>query len=163
MGQPSIAWICCWPPLHCAILHSQADSLCLHVILHEWIAFYSMFLNIQWSGVLTELAWLVPHETAAISVVLCTPYNHAPCHFMQSHISKVHVYLDVTCCLHFRQNDWGLLCAPAVTRGCWLVWLNITFVVVHVIIIINAFLKGKKKIDTCVRLKALYKDHYSNT
>ena len=36
------------------------------------------------SGVLKALAWLVPHETAAISVqVLCTPYNHALCHFMQ--------------------------------------------------------------------------------
>ena len=23
--------------------------------------------------------------------VLCTPYNHAPCHFMQSHIRKVYV------------------------------------------------------------------------
>ena len=28
-----------------AILHSRADSLCSHVILHEWIAFYSTFLE----------------------------------------------------------------------------------------------------------------------
>ena len=28
--------------------------------------------------------------------VLCTPYNHAPCHFMQSHICKVHCTLSVT-------------------------------------------------------------------
>ena len=41
------------------------------------------FLNIHRSGVLTALAWLVPHETAAVSAqVLCTSYNHAPCHFM---------------------------------------------------------------------------------
>ena len=28
-----------------AILHSQADSLRSHVILHEWIAFYSAFFE----------------------------------------------------------------------------------------------------------------------
>ena len=49
--------------------------------------------------------------------VLCTPYNHAPCHFMQSHIRKVHAYLAVTCHPHFWQNDRGLLRATAVTRG----------------------------------------------
>ena len=51
--------------------------------------------------------------------VLCTPYNHAPCHFMQSHIRKVHSCLAVTCHLHFWQNDRDLLHATAVTRG-WL-------------------------------------------
>jgi len=49
--------------------------------------------------------------------VLCTPYNHAPCHFMQNHIHKVHACLAVTCHLHFWQNDWGLLRAAAVTQG----------------------------------------------
>ena len=68
--------------------------------------------------VLTALIWLVPHETAAVSAqVLCTPYNHAPCHFMQSHIRKVHACLAVTCHLHFWQNDRGLLRATTVTRG----------------------------------------------
>ena len=57
-----------------------------------------MFLNSHRSGVLTALAWLVPHETVAISAqVLCTPYNHAPCHFLQSHIRKVHACLAVAC------------------------------------------------------------------
>ena len=49
--------------------------------------------------------------------VLCTPYNHAPCHFMQGHIRKVHACLAVTCHLHFWQNDRDLLRATAVTRG----------------------------------------------
>ena len=49
--------------------------------------------------------------------VLCTPYNHAPCHFMQSHIRKVYACLAVTCHLHFWQNDRGLLRATAGTRG----------------------------------------------
>ena len=50
--------------------------------------------------------------------VLCTPYNdHAPCHFMQSHIRKVYTCLAVTCHLHFWQNDRHLLRATAVARG----------------------------------------------
>ena len=48
---------------------------------------------------------------------LCTPYNHAPCYFIQSHIHKVHTCLAVTCHLHFWQNDRDLLHAAAVTRG----------------------------------------------
>ena len=49
--------------------------------------------------------------------VLCTPYNHAPCHFMQSHIRKVHAWVAVTCHLHFWQNDRDRLRVTAVTRG----------------------------------------------
>ena len=49
--------------------------------------------------------------------VLCTPCNHAPCHFMQSHIHQVLVCLAVTCQLHFWQSDWDLLHATAVTQG----------------------------------------------
>ena len=48
--------------------------------------------------------------------ILCTPYNQAPCHFMQSYIHKVHACLAVTCHLHFWQNDWDFLLA---TRGYW--------------------------------------------
>ena len=47
---------------------------------------------------------------------MCTPYNHVPCHFMQSHIRKVYACLAVTCHLHFWQNDRDLLRATAVTR-----------------------------------------------
>ena len=110
-----------WSLLYSAILRSWADSLHSHVILHEWIAFYSAFLNIHRGGVLTALAWLVTQESAARESqsrrVLCTPYNHAPCHFMQSHIRKVYACLAVTCHLRFWQNDRGLLRATAVTRG----------------------------------------------
>ena len=49
--------------------------------------------------------------------VLCTPYNHAPCHFMQSYICKVYACLAVICHLHFWRNDQGLLLGTAVTRG----------------------------------------------
>ena len=110
-----------WSLLYSAILRSWADSLCSHVILHKWIAFYSAFLNIHQSGTLTTLAWLVPQESAARESqsrrILCTPYNHAPCHFMQSHIRKVYACLAVTYHLCFWQNDQGLLRATAVTLG----------------------------------------------
>ena len=80
--------------------------------------FIARFLNIHQSSVLTALAWLVPHETAAISAqVLCTPYNHVPCHFMQNHIRKMYACLAVTCQLHFWQNDRDLLRATVVARG----------------------------------------------
>ena len=116
---PELCWMR-WDDdcLYSAVLRSWADSLRSHVILHEWLAFYSAFLNIHRSGVLTMLAWLVPHETAAVSAqVLCTPCNNAPCHFMQSHIRKVYACLAVTCHLHLWQNDRDLLRATAVTRG----------------------------------------------
>ena len=94
-----------WSLLYSAIPRSWAGSLHSHVILHEWIAFYSAFLNIHRSGVLTALAWLVPQESAARESqsrhVLRTPYKHAPCHFMQSHICKVYACLAVTCHLRF--------------------------------------------------------------
>ena len=63
----------------------------------------------------------MPQESAARESqsrhVLCTPYNHAPCHFMQSYIRKVYACLAVTCHLRFWQDDRGLLRATAVIRG----------------------------------------------
>ena len=91
------------------------------MVLHERLAFYSTCFWISTEVVylhFTAMAWLVPHETAAISAqLLCTPYNHAPCHFMQSHIRKVYTCLAVTCHLCFCQNDWDLLRATVVTQG----------------------------------------------
>ena len=110
---------CCWSLLYSAILRPWADSLCSHVILHEWIAFYSVFLNIHRSDVLVLQCWHGWCHMQLLSSwhILCTPYNHTPCHFMQSHILKVHAYLAATGHLHFGQNDRGFLCATAVTRG----------------------------------------------
>ena len=117
--------------LYSAVLRSRADSLRSHVILCEWQAFYivGFFFIIHRSAVLTltALAWLVPRETAAISAqVVCTPYNHTPCHFMQSYIRKVYVCLAVTYHLHFWQNDRDLLRATAVCHHVCVVdfWLK---------------------------------------
>ena len=105
--------------LYSAILRSLEQTHCARVWLYmSDKLFKARFLNTHRTGVLTVLAWLVPHETAAIPAqVLCTPYNHAPCHFMQRHIRKVYACLAVTCHLHFWQNDRDLLRATAVIRG----------------------------------------------
>ena len=74
-------------------------------------------LTVHRSSVLTALTWLVPRETAAVSAH--SVYSVQPCNMSllaKPHIHKVHACLDVTCHLHFRQNDRGLLRAIAVTR-----------------------------------------------
>ena len=71
-----------WLMIACnsAILRSQADSLRSHVTLYEWLAFYSVFLNIHRSCVLTALAWLVPNETAVYTIQSYTMSFHAKPH-----------------------------------------------------------------------------------
>ena len=57
------------------------------------------------------------HSTGSgYTIQLCTSLQ---CHFIQSHICRVHVLLAVTSHLHFWQNDWDLLFlrATAVTGG----------------------------------------------
>ena len=88
--------------LYSANLHSRADSLHSNVILKACLQL--------WHG------WC--HKKLLPSWhILCTPHNHAPCYFMQSHKRKVHAYLTGTCHLHFWQNDWDLLHATVVTWG----------------------------------------------
>ena len=96
------------------------------MVLHEWLAFYSAFCcccyfeyppkwctYTSYSAGMAGATWNCSYSAQ----VLCIPYNHAPCHFMQSHIRKVYACLAVTCHLHFWQNDRDLLRATAVTRG----------------------------------------------
>ena len=53
--------------IYSAILRSRADSLRSHVILHEWIAFYSAFFNVHRSGVLTALLGTIRRNEVSIS------------------------------------------------------------------------------------------------
>ena len=107
-----IAYIALFSALLSGLTALACGSTCVTGFL------YRVFLNIHRSDLLTALAWLVPHETAAVSAqVLCTPCNHVPCHFMQGHIRKAHACLAVTCHLHLWQNDRDLLLATAVTPG----------------------------------------------
>ena len=80
-----------WSLLYSAILRSRADSLRSHVILHEWTAFYSAFFFFFWiSNEVVYLHGWCHKKLLPSRRVLCTPYNHAPCHFMQNHIRKVY-------------------------------------------------------------------------
>ena len=107
-----------WLLLYSAILRSRADSLRSHVILHEWLDYFiaRFLISIEVVYLQRWHGWchmnLLPSRR-----VLRTPYNHAPCHFMQSHIPKVYACLAVTCHLQFWQDDRDLLRATAVTRG----------------------------------------------
>ena len=109
-------WCCCWSLLYSAILHSQADSLQLHVILHVWLAFYSTFLNIHHSGVLNGTDMAGATWNCCCLGVFCV--HHTTMHHVTScKNTYVHACLNVTCHLRFWQNDLDLLHATAVTRN----------------------------------------------
>ena len=75
---------------------------------------------LKWLQCCLVVTWLVPHETAAVSAqVLCTPYNHAPDYsvILFADTCQVHLCLAVTYHLYFWQNDWGYVCATAVTQA----------------------------------------------
>ena len=117
LSDGSCLWLIDWLMVaYIALFSALLSRLTALACSSTWVtSFIARFLNIHRSGVLTALAWLVPHETAAVSAqVLCTPYNDAPYHFMQSHIRKVYAFLAATCHLHFWQNDRDLLRATAV-------------------------------------------------
>ena len=104
-----------------ALLRYRADSLRSHVIQHERLAFFVCLFTARF-GISFEVVYLQrwhgwSHTNPLPSRrVLCTPCNHAPCHFMQNHIRKVHAYLAVTCHLNVWQNDQGLLRATAIPK-----------------------------------------------
>ena len=85
-------------------------SVCVWFLMSDKLFFNARFLGIHRSGVVTALVWLVPHESAAVSALgLSTPYNHAPCHFMQSDRRNVYACLALTCHLHFFGRMTGIL------------------------------------------------------
>ena len=67
--------------LYSAILRSLEQTHCARILFYisDWL-FSAFFLNIHRSGVLTALAWLVPHETAAVQAqLLRSVYTIQPC------------------------------------------------------------------------------------
>ena len=109
-----------WLLLYSTILHSWADWLCLPVILNEWLFFNSVFLNMHWSGVLPVLfCCYMAGATWNCWYSVCSVYTVQPCamwcHFMQSHIRRVHTCLAVTRTVG---RMTGIFCdATAVTWG----------------------------------------------
>ena len=59
----------------------------------------------------------------ACSVYTIQPCTSLLCHFIQSHIHRMHVCLAVTCHLPFSQIDQDMLCATAVMQGWNGYWL----------------------------------------
>ena len=111
--------------IHC----SQADSMgSCHVWLSvsdccflwwifewpsKWCTHSAVWLfGCYMAGAMWNCCHLSKHSLYTIQ--FCTSLQ---CHFIQSHICKVHGCLVVTCHLHFWQNDLDLLYATVVTRG----------------------------------------------
>ena len=91
---PGRCW--CWSLLYSAILRSRADALRSHVILHEWLAFYSVFLNIHRSGVLNNA------DMAGATWNCCLLGAFSVQHTTMHHVTSckatyVHACLAVTC------------------------------------------------------------------
>ena len=65
--------------LYSAILRSLEQTHCARMwfYMSDWL-FIARFLNVHRSGVLTALAWLVPHETAA-NLGASSVYTIQPC------------------------------------------------------------------------------------
>ena len=101
----------------------QADPLhSSHMPLNECLALHSAF----W--IATEFITALPFncylagatwnccQLCSCSVETTEPCTSLQCHFIQSHICRVRVYLAATCHLHFGQNEWDLLRATTVTH-----------------------------------------------
>ena len=118
-GFPKHSWRCCcsWLLLYSAILELFSSRLTARACdssLHEWLARFRISTEVVYLQCWRSWCHM---KLLSCQHVLCTPYNPAPCHFMQSRICRVHACLAVTCHLHFWQNDRDLLRATAVTQG----------------------------------------------
>ena len=63
----------------------------------------------------------MPPETAAVVarfVYTIQPCTSLHCHFIRSHLRRMHVCLTVTCHLHFWQNDQYLRCVCVLGQHC---------------------------------------------
>ena len=109
----------------CAALE-QTYSLLLHVILNEWLSFYSISFSLLsvCKYVLTALFGCYTADATWNCCCLGASYAYtiqpgvaSQCQFMQSHIRRMYVCSVVTRQLHFWQNDRDLLRANSVARG----------------------------------------------
>ena len=85
-------------------------------------SFTQRVLNSHQSAVQLLHGWC-PMSCCHLSITYVHTVQPCPslwCHFIQSHIHKMHVCLAITCHQHFWQNDWDLLCTPAVTQQGWI-------------------------------------------
>ena len=76
-GLSVIICFCFVDRFYIALFSALEQTHCARMWFYMSEQQYSAFLNIHRSGVLTALAWLVPHETAAISAR--SVYTMQPC------------------------------------------------------------------------------------
>ena len=103
---------------HCTRMWFDRVTSCLWCVFEyppKWCTYSAGMAGATWNC--CHLGAFYVHHTTMHHGILCTPYNHAPCHIMQSRICKVYACLAVTCHLRFWQSDRGLLHAAAVTWG----------------------------------------------
>ena len=78
----------------------------------KWCTYSAIWLLHSWC----QVKLLPPWRTFSVYHRL-PPCTSLQCHFMQSHILRVHVCSAVTCHLHFWQNDREYFHSTAVTQG----------------------------------------------
>ena len=78
----------------------------------KWCTYSAIWLLHGWC----QEKLLPPWRTFSVYHRL-PPCTSLQCHFMQSHILRVHVCSAVTCHLHFWQNDREYFHSTAVTQG----------------------------------------------
>ena len=77
--------MCCWCSLlHSAILHSQADSMRSHVMLHKWLA----YSTIHWSGVFTALACVNENAYVWAPLVTYTYFQKHQCKEYRNYLTR---------------------------------------------------------------------------
>ena len=106
-----ITFMSCYSPLSSRLTARDSKWVAVAFYSMQWIS--TELVHIQRCLVVT---WLVPLVISACSVYTVQSCTMS-CHFMQSQIRRVYVWLAVTCHLHFWQNDLDLLWATAITRG----------------------------------------------
>ena len=78
-----------------------------HVILNMWLYPFCYMAGATWNRCCLSTSFMYTIQ----------PCISLQCQFIWSHICWMHVWLAVTCYLHFWQNNGDLSCATVVTAG----------------------------------------------
>ena len=117
--------IICW-----SLLYTSTGYCAPKTCDSQWLKLFIVFLNVHQSDVLTTLFGCYMAGAmwsycclSAHSVYTIQPCTSLQCHFIPSHLHRVHVCLAVTCHLHFWHNDRDFfMCYCSDTR--WNGYLN---------------------------------------
>ena len=108
----TIALLSTFGQTHCALVVCDSDRVT--AALHSAFWIFTKMVAAVFSCYMAGATWNCC-RLGASSVI--QPFTSLQSHFTRSHVRRLHVWLAVTCHLHFWQHDRGLLRATAVTRG----------------------------------------------